>query len=219
MFFDPDKPDHGLPHSPFKSCLVPRPIGWITTLGDDGQVNLAPFSQFALLGYDPGYCGFSACVKPGERVLKDSARNAQARGEFVYNMATYALRDQVDLTAQILDSDVDEMKAAGLTPAPCRRLATPRLAESPISWECVYVQTVVLPGLTPETDHHLVIGRVVGVHIDDAVIRDGKVDIEAIRPLARMGYTDYTSVDKVFPMRLYDESKRWEWQWGLDGGR
>jgi flavin reductase (DIM6/NTAB) family NADH-FMN oxidoreductase RutF len=217
MFYEPDKGNHGLPRNPLKSCVVPRPIGWITTLCDDGRINLAPFSQFQLLSFDPAYVMFSASTHPPDFRYKDSIVNAERRGEFVYNMATWALRHAVTRTSSIIDPHVDEMRAVGLDPAPSRLLATPRLAQSPISFECRHYSTVTLPGHTPLTTHHMVIGRVVGVHIDDSVIRDGKIDIESVRPLARMGYTDYTSVEKVFAM-FTPEEERNRSSVGLDGG-
>ena len=220
MFYEPDREPHGLAHNPFKSCIVPRPIGWITTLKGDGKVNLAPFSQFNLIGYEPGYVGFSASVHPPDWRGKDSVQHVERSGEFVYNMATYDLRDKVDLTSQIIESDIDEMQAAGLTPAPGRTVKTPRVAESPVAFECKHFTTVFLPGNTVETRHYLVIGRVVGVYIaDEAIGADGKLDIPKIKPLARMGYTDYTYVDKVFPMKLMNKAIEARWKFGLHGGR
>ena len=191
MFYEPDREPHGLAHNPFKSCIVPRPIGWITTLKGDGKVNLAPFSQFNLIGYEPGYVGFSASVHPPDWRGKDSVQHVERSGEFVYNMATYDLRDKVDLTSQIIESDIDEMQAAGLTPAPGRTVKTPRVAESPVAFECKHFTTVFLPGNTVETRHYLVIGRVVGVYIAyEAIGADGKLDIPKIKPLARIETPD-----------------------------
>ena len=218
MFYEPDKGNHGLPRNPFKSCVVPRPIGWITTLCDNGRINLAPFSQFNILGFDPGYVVFSASTHRPDWRRKDSICNAERQGEFVYNMATYDLREQVTLTGSITDREVDEMKAAGLTPAPSRLVKPPRVAESPISMECRYYTTLVLPGHTPQTTHHAVVGRVVGVHIaDDCIRADGLIDIERIRPLARMGYTDYTCIDKTFSMNSSEQVEKPHY--GLDGGK
>jgi flavin reductase (DIM6/NTAB) family NADH-FMN oxidoreductase RutF len=201
MFYEPDKKHHGFPYAPYKSCIVPRPIGWISTMSHDGKVNLAPYSQFNNLGYEPGYLMFSAGGHHDNGRRKDSVVNAEETGEFVFNMATYGLRNAVSITAQILDSSVDEMKAAGLTPAPCRLVKPPRVAESPINIECKYYTTVVLPGLDRKSNHYVVIGRVVGVHIrDDYVTKDGKVDVVKIRPLARLGYLDYTTVDSAFQL-------------------
>jgi flavin reductase (DIM6/NTAB) family NADH-FMN oxidoreductase RutF len=219
MFYEPDKNDHGLPYAPYKSCMVPRPIGWISTISRAGKVNLAPYSQFNNLGYEPGYLMFSGGGQYPEGGRKDSVINAEETGEFVYNMAPYALREAVHMTAQITDPSVDEMQAAGLTPVPGRLVKAPLVAESPISVECRYYTTLVLPGHDWKSTHHVVVGRVVGVHIKDEVIgADGKVDILKIRPLARLGYADYTSVESVFSMELAEERRAYL-SWGLAGGR
>lgn len=201
MFFEPHKNDHGLPHAPFKSCIVPRPIAWISTMDPKGRINLAPFSQSNILGWDPPYIMFSANTHfDGRR--KDTVVNAETTGEFVWNMATYALRDAVAMTSHIMDSDTDEMAATGLTPAPSRLVKPPRVKQCPIAFECKFHQTIVLPCDTPGTATSTVIGRVVGIHIDDEVIDpNGKIDILKIRPLARMGYLDYTSVTDIFELR------------------
>lgn len=207
MFYEPAKNDHGLPYAPFKSCVVPRPIGWISTLDLDGRVNLAPFSQFNMLGYDPPYVMFSADTPAPHdgHPIKDSVRNAQATREFVFNMATYDLRDAMNRTALIEDPEVDEMAAAGLTPAPSRLVKPPRVAESPVHFECRFWQTLVLPGRTWETTPHVVIGTVVGIHIkDEFLTEDGRVDVLKIRPLARLGYLDYTTVDSRFELSVDD---------------
>lgn len=200
MFYEPGKTDHGLPFSPYKSIVVPRPIGWISTLDADGIPNLAPFSQFNNLGYDPPYVMFSANPKPGG-APKDSALNAMQTGEFVCNMATWALREAVNTTAQFVDADVDEMALAGLEPAPSVLVRPPRVAASPVHLECLYHASMVLPGRTVENTAYVVVGRVIGVHIEDgALTADGKLDIARLRPLARLGYHDYTAVDSIFSM-------------------
>jgi flavin reductase (DIM6/NTAB) family NADH-FMN oxidoreductase RutF len=201
MFYEPDKNDHGLPHAPFKSCIVPRPIAWISTIDRQGLVNLAPFSQCNILGWDPPYIMFSANTHVDGR-RKDSVANAEATGEFVFNMATWDLREAVVLTSHIMDSGIDEMAAAGLTPEPSRLVKPPRVKQSPIAFECRYHQTLVLPCDTPGMATSTVIGRVIGVHIADEVIDpNGKIDILKVRPLARMGYLDYTSVTGIFELR------------------
>lgn len=201
MFYEPDKNDHGLPHQPFKSCVVPRPIAWISTVSRSGLVNLAPFSQCNILGWDPPYVMFSANTHfDGRR--KDSVVNAEETGEFVFNMATWALRDAVVLTSHISDSGIDEMAKAGLTPEPSRLIKVPRVKESPINFECRHHQTMVLPCDTPGFMNSVVVGRVVGVHVADEMIdANGKIDILKVRPLARMGYLDYTSVTDIFELR------------------
>jgi len=200
MYYDPDKNDHGLPHSPFKSCVVPRPIGWISTISLTGIHNLAPYSQFQNLTFDPPYVMFAANQNTlGKR--KDSVVNTEQTGEFVYNMATYELRDAMNRSAPEVPPDIDEFELAGLTKAASIKVKPCRVAESPIQFECVYHQTIRLPGNGLMGTVDIVIGRVVMVHIKDDVIRpDGRLDIIKIRPLARLGYYDYTSVESIFEM-------------------
>ncbi len=201
MFYDTAANDHGLAFNPFKSCVVPRPIGWVSTLSHDGGVNLAPFSMFNQLGYDPPIVMFSGSCRPGTGEQKDSVTNAEETGEFVVNMATWDLRDQVAATSRFVGPDVDEFEVAGLTKAPSRMIAPPRVAESPIHLECRYHATMTLPANRRESVHRVVVGRVVGIHIrDDVIGEDGKIDVLAIRPLARLGYLDYTSIVEVFTM-------------------
>ena len=203
MFYEADANDHGLPYNPIKACVVPRPIGWISTMSAAGAVNLAPFSFFNALSYDPPYVTFSAGGHPDDGGAKDTVVNAEKTGEFVYNMATWAQRLQMNKTALITERGTDEMAAAGLDGLASRMVRPPRVKGSPVHFECVHHQTVVLPGRTPKTSHHLVIGRVVGVHIDDdALTADGLVDVLKFRPIARLGYMDYTSVDSVFSMPM-----------------
>jgi flavin reductase (DIM6/NTAB) family NADH-FMN oxidoreductase RutF len=200
MHYDPDKNDHGLAHSPFKSCVVPRPIGWISTISPDGVHNLAPYSQFQNLTFDPPYVMFAANQNTlGKR--KDSVVNTEQTGEFVYNMATYDLRDAMNRSAAEVPPDIDEFELAGLTKAASIRVKPYRVAESPIQFECRYHQTIRLPGNGLMGTVDIVIGRVLMVHIKNEVIGpDGRLDILKIRPLARLGYYDYTVVDSIFEM-------------------
>jgi flavin reductase (DIM6/NTAB) family NADH-FMN oxidoreductase RutF len=200
MYYDPDKNDHGLLHSPFKSCVVPRPIGWISTISPEGIHNLAPYSQFQNLTFDPPYVMFAANQNTqGKR--KDSVVNAEQTGEFVYNMATYDLRDAMNKSAAEVSPDIDEFELAGLTKAASIRVKPYRVAESPIQFECRYHQTIRLPGNGLMGTVDIVIGRVLMIHIKDEVIgSDGRLDIIKIRPLARLGYYDYTTVDSIFEM-------------------
>jgi len=217
MFYEPQKNNHGLKHAPFKSCIVPRPIGWISTLNKAGVVNLAPFSQSNILGWDPPYVMFSAFTRfDGRR--KDSVANAEETGEFVFNMATYDLREAVVLTSAIEDAGVDEMAKAGLTPAPSNLVKPPRVAESPISMECKHYQTMILPSDTVGLYNSVVVGKVLGIHIRDEIIgQDGKLDMLKVRPLARMGYLDYTSVTEIFELRSGDTPETTIR--GMSGGR
>jgi flavin reductase (DIM6/NTAB) family NADH-FMN oxidoreductase RutF len=200
MFYDPDKNDHGLPHSPFKSCVVPRPIGWISTISSEGIHNLAPYSQFQNLTFDPPYVMFAANQNTlGKR--KDSVVNAEQTGEFVYNMATFDLKDAMNRSAVEVPPDVDEFELAGLTKTASIKVKPYRVTESPIQFECRYYQTIRLPGNRLMGTVDIIIGRVVLIHIKDDVIgSDGRIDILKIRPLARLGYYDYTTVDSIFEM-------------------
>lgn len=200
MYYDPEKNDHGLAYNPFKSCVVPRPIGWISTISSDGMSNLAPYSQFQNLNYDPAYVMLSA-GQTTRMARKDTVTNIEQTGEFVYNMATYDLREAVNLSAMEVGPEVDEFELAGLTKAPSLRVKPFRVAESPVQFECVHFQTLRVPGHGVKGAFDLVIGRVVLIHIKDEVIRaDGRLDIKRIRPLARLGYYDYTAIDSVFEL-------------------
>ena len=201
MYYEIAKNDHGLRYNPLKACVVPRPIGWLTTLNSGGAVNLAPFSFFNLLSYDPPFVMFSAGRHEGDGGTKDSVANIAAIGEFVYNMATWAQKDQMNRTAAILDHSVDELAAAGLEAVPSRLVKPPRVKGSPVHFECRLHRVIELPGRTPAGKHDLVIGEVIAVHIDDgAFTADGRIDIVKLRPIARLGYKDYVSVDATFQM-------------------
>ena len=200
MFYETRKNDHGLAHDPFKSCVVPRPIGWISTLSASGLPNLAPYSQFQNLTYDPPYVMFAANQKT-DGTRKDSVVNAETTGEFVHNMVTYELKDAMNITAQQLPADVDEFETAGLEKASSRLVKPFRVAASPLQLECRYHQTVRLPGNGIMGTVDVVFGEVIGIHINDAFIRaDGKLDILKMKPIARMGYYDYTPVESIFEL-------------------
>lgn len=200
MYYEPGVTPHGLPHDPFKSCVVPRPIGWISTVDRQDRHNLAPYSQFQNVTFNPPIVMFSANQNTGGQ-RKDSVRNAEETGEFVWNMATWALREAVNKSAEELPHGVDEFEHAGLRKLPSRKVRPMRVAGSPIQFECVYLNTLRFPGEPPMGTADVVFGRVVAIHIDDEVINEqGLVDILRIQPLARMGYYDYTFVDHTFEM-------------------
>ena len=195
MFYETKDNKHGLPHDPFKSCIVPRPIGWITSMSADGIVNLAPYSFFNGVSSDPPIVMFS-----NNGPAKDSLVNCEATGEFVANLATWELRDQVNETSAGVGPEIDEFTLAGLEIEPARLVKPPRVKAAPIHLECRYLQTVDLPSGTPGTRNAIVLGRVIGVHIKDEVLTEGMVDMTKIQPIARLGYMDYTRVDLVFTM-------------------
>ena len=217
MFYETAKNDHGLPVAPFKSCAVPRAIAWLSTLSADGVANLAPFSQFTNLTFDPPYV-LVAINQDTKNRRKDTTVNIETTGEFVYNMVTWDLREAMNITAVAFPSDVDEFERAGLTKAPSVLVKPWRVAESPVQMECRYVQTIRLPGEGMVGTVDVIIGKVVGIHIsDDALTADGKIDIEKIRPLARLGYSDYTVVERAITMLPSDIEESPDAIQGLSG--
>jgi flavin reductase (DIM6/NTAB) family NADH-FMN oxidoreductase RutF len=206
MFFDPSlgmKPKPFI-HTVYNALVVPRPIGWISTLSVDGVINLAPFSFFNSLCADPPcvmYCPNS--FKPGTREQKDSLVNAEATGEFVFNLCSYEQREQMVVTAAHSPSTVDEMARAGVEAAECQVVKPPRVKGSKVALECKYLQTVELPTARNGSRQVMVVGQVVGIHVDDDVIVDGIIDIRKVNPLARLGYLQYAQLDmdQVFEMR------------------
>jgi flavin reductase (DIM6/NTAB) family NADH-FMN oxidoreductase RutF len=200
MFYRPGEP-HGLPHNPFNALVVPRPIGWVSSVDRKGRVNLAPYSFFNAVAYFPPQVIFSGTTAHAEGGLKDSVRNIEETGAFVCNLVTEALAQKMNLTSASAPRAVDEFELAGLTKAPSEVVAPPRVAESPAHLECELVQIVELLTTDPEAaPNRLVVGRVVGIHIDDALLVDGRVDITKLKPVARLGYMDYAPVREVFEM-------------------
>ena len=212
MFYEPDKNDHGLRFNPFKSICVPRPIAWVSSLSAGGVPNLAPFSQFTNVSYDPPHVLFCP------RADTDTARNVAETGEFVVNMATWELRAAVNATSAVVPPEIDEAALAGLELAPSRLVKPRRVARSPAQLECRLHSIVFVPARLPDHTQAVVIGRVVGVHIrDDALTPDGRIDVARIRPLARLGYLDYTSVEAVFTMPPPDGPNAERSRRGLEG--
>ncbi|OCK79837.1 hypothetical protein K432DRAFT_281552, partial [Lepidopterella palustris CBS 459.81] len=210
MFYEPGKTDHGLPYDPFKACVIPRPIGWISTISPSGIPNLAPYSQFNNLTFDPPYVMFSANRNPSA-TQKDTVRNVEATGVFCWNLATFELRDAVTKTSEQLDYGVDEFVYAGLEIEGSKLVkakvdgkkenkVVPMVAASPIKFECSYHSTLRLPGNPPIGSVDIIIAKVLGIHIADEVLTDGKVDVRKTMPIARCGYFDYTVVKEVFEM-------------------
>jgi len=202
MHYAPGREPCPLPFSPFKSCTVPRPIGWLSTVSADGVANLAPYSQWQNLTFDPPMVMFAANQYADGR-RKHTVLNAEATGWFVWNMATYALREAVNISAVEWPEGVDEFDKAGVTRAACIDAPGPRVAESPAQFECRYLSTHRLRGSSNHGWVDVVYGEVARIHVADEVLTaDGKLDIARIRPLARLGYYDYTSVTEVFEMRI-----------------
>jgi flavin reductase (DIM6/NTAB) family NADH-FMN oxidoreductase RutF len=215
LHYNPSTDERPLPFDPFKSCTVPRPIGWISTISKSGGSNLAPFSQWQNITYDPPIVMFSADQHVDGR-KKDTVMNAEETGYFVWNMATYDLREAVNKSAQPVPYGVDEFELAGVTKAACIEAPGFRVAESPCHFECRYLNTLRFPGRTKVSDADVVFGQVVRIHVnDDFVLPTGKLDILRIKPLARLGYYDYTTVTEMFEMRIPGASD--EEMAGLEG--
>lgn len=202
MFYEPSKNNHGLSKNPFKSCTVPRVIGWISTKNPDGSDNLAPYSQFTNLTFDPPLVFFSANQNVVDE-RKNTIKNIERTGEFVYNMVSYELKDAMNRSSifEIPEGTKDKFEYSGVTKAPSVLVQAARVAESPVQYECRYIQTLRFPGNGTLATVDCIVGEVIGIHIaDEFLLPDGKVDICRIKPVARLGYFDYTIVNNSFEM-------------------
>ncbi|WP_192357363.1 flavin reductase family protein [Mesorhizobium mediterraneum] len=194
MFYEPAK-GHGLPHDPSKAIVAPRPIGWISTVNKAGEVNLAPYSFFNAFSTRPFIVWFSS---EGE---KDSATFAEETGEFVANLVSRDLAEKMVRTAVDAPRGVPEFDYADLTMAPSRLVAPPRVAAAPAALECRVTEILRPKALDGTlTGAVVVAGEVVGVHIDDAFLKDGMFDIVKAGNVGRLGYMDYASVSEIFSM-------------------
>jgi flavin reductase (DIM6/NTAB) family NADH-FMN oxidoreductase RutF len=205
--YDPAHERSPLPYSPFQSCTVPRPIGWLSSISPDGVENLAPYSQWQNLTFDPPMVMFSANQYPDGR-RKDTVLNAEQTGWFVWNMATYDLREAVNISAMALPFEENEFDRAGVSKRYAELSPTPMVAESPVQFECRYLSTHRMTGNSNVGTIDIVFAQVERIHIKDEVLTlDGRLDIPKIRPLARMGYHDYTSITETFEMKIPDASE------------
>ena len=195
MFYEPSKLDRAiLPHDPFKALVAPRPIGWVSSIDPEGRVNLAPYSFFNAFSDDPHIVGFSSAG------MKDSIRNIEATGEFVCNLANYDLREAMNQSSKPLPYGQSEMEFADIAPAPSTLVKPPRVRDAPWALECRFLRTVPMTPARGEARYFLVLGEVVGIHIADHFIHEGRVDTAAMRPLARAGYDEYAVMDKALRM-------------------
>ncbi len=180
-FYEP-RLGHGLPHDPFNAIVGPRPIGWISSRNTEGRLNLAPYSFFNAFNYTPPIVGFASIG------AKDTLNNARATGEFVWNLATLPLAEQMNQTCASVAPEVDEFVLAGLTPAASRIVSAPRVAESPVSFECRVTQIVQLEGADGvAVETWLTLGEVVAVHIDQRFLHGGVYDTAGAQPILRAG--------------------------------
>ena len=197
-FYEP-RLGHGLPHDPFNAIVGPRPIGWISSHDAQGRLNLAPYSFFNAFNYTPPIVGFASIG------YKDTVRNLQDTGEFVWNLVTRPLAEAMNLTCSAVPPEVSEFELAALTPAPSRVVSVPRVAQSPVSFECRVTQALQLQGLDGvAVPTWLTLGEVVAVHIARHLLKEGIYDTAAAQPILRGGGpADYFEIDPQQLFRMY----------------
>jgi flavin reductase (DIM6/NTAB) family NADH-FMN oxidoreductase RutF len=197
-FYEP-RAGHGLPHDPFNAIVGPRPIGWISTRSRAGVLNLAPYSFFNAFNYTPPIVGFASIG------YKDTVRNVEETGQFCWNLATRALADRMNATCALVPPDVDEFALAGLTPAASRLVDVPRVLEAPVSFECKLTPLIRLQDADGQpAPSWLVLGEVVGVHIDRALLKDGVYDTARAGHILRGGGpADYFEVGPEQLFRMF----------------
>jgi len=195
MFYTTDTNRHGLAHDPFKAIVAPRPIGWIGSKGRDGSINLAPYSFFNAVADKPKLVMFSSSGR------KHSQQNARETGVFTCNFVSRNLAEKMNLTSAAVPYGTSEFEYAGLTPKQAELIDAPYVAEAFAVLECKVTEIIEPKTLSGEpTENVFVFGEVVGIHIDEAIVSDGRLDMALARPVARMGYMDYCEGSDVFEM-------------------
>ena len=196
MFYKPDD-GHPLPHNPFNAIVAPRPVGWISTRGSDGQDNLAPYSFFNAVAYVPPQVMFASTSAKADRGdTKDSVANIRETGVFCVNLVSYEMRDMMNQSSGPWPRGVDEFTHAQIARAPCETIAAARVANAPASLECKLTQIVALDG----AHNFAVFGEVTGVHIRPDCLNDGRFDITRAGLISRLGYQDYAQIGEIFTM-------------------
>ena len=200
MFYQP-KDGHPLPHNPFAAIVSPRPIGWISSRGKDGVDNLAPYSFFNAVAYDPPQVMFaSTSLKTGRHMGKDSVANIDETGVFCVNIVEYAMRDAMNATSTGHPDVGDEFSHAKIERVECETIACSRVANVPATLECKLSQIITLAG-----EHNLIIiGEVTGIHLRDDCLTGGTFDVSKYQPLARLGYQDYARISDLFSLKRPD---------------
>ena len=193
------KNGHSLKHNPFKGCIVPRPIAWISSISEEGITNLAPYSYFNAVAEKPPIIMFaSGGAKEGAD--KDSVRNIEATGEFVVNIVSLDQKDEMIKSSAVLAYNESEFEYFKIDNLPSKLVKPPRVARSAINLECKYLSTVQLPKDSDDLSNKVIFGQVVAVHIDERVMTDGKVDIRKLKPLCRLGYKEYAAILDAFEL-------------------
>lgn len=195
MFYETETNRHGLAHDPFKAIVSPRPIGWIGSIGRDGRHNLAPYSFFNAIGDRPKLVMFSSSG------LKDTVKNITETGVFTCNFVSRSLMEKMNATSVAADHGESEFEIAGLTPVTGKLVEAPYAGEALAVLECRMTEMFQPKALDgARSDNHVVIGQVIGIHIKDEAIRDGRFDMATARPIGRLGYMDYADAGDVFEM-------------------
>ena len=199
MQFDPNELDYSAVYKLLTGAIIPRPIGWISSISEDGINNLAPFSYFNAVGDDPPHVMFSA--GRGNNTNKDTLNNVLNTKQFVVNMVTEALAEKMNLTAQSVPSHVDEFALAHIDSIPSIKVKPLRVKESPITFECELVHHYFLE------DHKnggacIIIGRIVMMHFDESVLMDNyKINLESYKPIARLAGSNYAKIGELFSVK------------------
>ncbi|MCA6423113.1 MAG: flavin reductase family protein [Flavobacterium sp.] len=199
MQFDPNELEHTVVYKLLTGSVIPRPIGWVSSISEDGINNLAPFSYFNAVGDDPPHLMFSTGI--GNRTQKDTLVNVLATKQFVVNMVTEELVEQMNITAKAVPYDVDEFELAGVTPIASKKIKPMRVKESPINFECELVHHYFLE------DHKnggacVLIGRIVMMHFDETVLADNyKINLENYNPIARLAGSNYAKLGELFSIK------------------
>lgn len=199
MLFDPNELDYSAVYKLLTGAVIPRPIGWISSVSEDGINNLAPFSYFNAVGDDPPHVMFS--TGRGNNTNKDTLNNVLATKQFVVNMVTEELAEQMNTTAQSVPHNVDEFELAGVTPIASVKVKPMRVKESPITFECELVHHYFL-----EDHKHggacIVIGRIVMMHFDDKVLLENhKINLETYKPISRLAGSNYAKLGELFSIK------------------
>ena len=200
MFFTPGThKDHGLRYNPFLALIAPRPIGWISSLTPDGTANLAPYSFFNAMSASPPMVGYA--VAPSEHGDKDSLTNVRDTGDFVVNIVSEAQLNAMNITSSPLPRGESEFALAGLEMLPSNLVKAPRVKNAPCHLECKLWDILPLPPMPDGKRNHWVMGTVIGIHIDQHIITDGKVDVLKFTPATRLGYQDYALIENIFELK------------------
>jgi flavin reductase (DIM6/NTAB) family NADH-FMN oxidoreductase RutF len=201
MFYRPED-GHGLPHNPFNAIVTPRPIAWISTRDSEGHNNLAPYSFFNGAAYFPPQVMFTSTgFKEDRGDTKDTLSNIRDTGVFCVSVVEYAMRDAMNISSGTWPKETDEFAHAGLTAEECETINCARVAGTPAALECKMTQMVKLEG----DNNFATFGEVIGVHLRDDCIVDGKFDVTTYQPLTRLGYRDYSHIRDAFELTRPDD--------------